>query len=576
MVGMLEYLMANNPFAQPGGGFGQVDAEAARALLPPDEAAAAEQARMLAAGRLARGAKRPPVAVDSPWPDQAPAPAVGPVAGLLSGMTGLGGPSGWADQGPPMPPPATNDPTSGEPKPDGDAMPLQSSQGFDEAGFTGPAPLSLAPPARDDGAALPAGATSTQGRAPAALAAPAESGLFSGAKGILDKIFDPNKAATMVALGAGFAGAPSIGTGMRRAFSNAVPAMAADRSQIKTQEGAAATYRALIAKGVPPHEALAASQNPILMKAVADKYFDDQLVPHEIGTDRYGNKLMGSFHKRSGKYYDTSGREVKPAEANTGQPPDGGGLSGDAFLKTLPDQKYADKVRAIAEGREPFPQGQIMRSPYGRKLGEDVLAFDPSFDAVNYGSREKTRKDFTSGKSAANLTSFNTTISHLDSLARAAEKLENTNFPLWNTLANKVAGSYDPKFQAAAKEFQAARTAVADELTRSFRGSGGNVHDIKAWEATINAADSPAALRSAIKQAAELLRGRIDAVGDQYNRGMNTTKDPLELLNPKSAEAFKRLHEQDVQTGPGKDTAAPKLKPGEATTINGVTIRRLN
>lgn len=228
-------------------------------------------------------------------------PAVGDVATMMQS----GGNGGAAP---------TNDPLAMEPQPIASAnvpLPRPRPNGIGEAepaAAVDRPPLSLAPP--NDPAALPPTAQPTQGQQPAAPAGPS----------LIDRILDPNKAATYLALGAGFAGAPSFGTGMRRAFSNAVPAVAADRAFSTKQQSVADTYRALVAKGVPPAEALAASQNPEIMKATAAKYFEAKpRVPHKLGTDMMGNDIMGSFDPNTGRFYDAGNNPIGGGTANGGK-----------------------------------------------------------------------------------------------------------------------------------------------------------------------------------------------------------------------------------------------------------------
>ncbi len=234
-------------------------------------------------------------------------------------------------------------------------------------------------------------------------------------------------------------------------------------------------------------------------------------------------------------------------------------LHGEDYLKTL-DKGQADQVKALADGRQAFPSGFALRSPYWQRMLTEVSQYDPSFDAVNYQSRAATRKDFTSGKSAQNITSFNTAIGHLGTLADAADKLGNSWSPAYNTVANWVvtqAGS--PQVT----NFNTARTAVTDELTRAFRGTGGNVHDIVEWTKNLNDAGSPGQLRGAIRQAVDLLRSRIDSVGEQYSRGMGKTSDPMQLLTPRARETLAKLPGGEDAGGGGEKGEAPApTKPG--------------
>lgn len=218
--------------------------------------------------------------------------------------------------------------------------------------------------------------------------------------------------------------------------------------------------------------------------------------------------------------------------------------TGDAFLSTL-DPARASQIKALAEGRMELPKGQALRSATGVALLADVAQYDPKFDVANAPARIAARKAFTSGKQGQNISAFNTALGHLGTLAQRAEELDNSGIPIWNSVANGFeSATGDPRVS----NFQIARQAVADELTRAFRGSGGNVHDIKGWEAAINSAQSPAQLRGAIGQAAELLGSRINALQDQYNQSINsTTAEPLPLLNPHAQEALAAFQNKDYQ-----------------------------
>jgi lysozyme family protein len=216
-------------------------------------------------------------------------------------------------------------------------------------------------------------------------------------------------------------------------------------------------------------------------------------------------------------------------------------LGGEAYLQTVP-KNLATQVRALSEGRLPLPSSFAMSKPYWQRLLQMTAQYDPTFDAANAKTRAKTRAEFTSGKSAANITSFNTVMGHLDSLDKSIDALGNTRFPWWNKVANAAAyASGDTHYQKAFKNFQASKNAVSRELTRAYRGSGGNVSDIKDFESELDAADSPEALHETIRKYVDLLSSRINALGEQYNAGMGRSSDPINLLDPHARAVFKRL-----------------------------------
>jgi hypothetical protein len=319
-----------------------------------------------------------------------------------------------------------------------------------------------------------------------------------------------------------------------------------------------------------------------------------ELQPVKVGVDMFGRDIYAKKDPKTGKYINImTGKPVD--EPTDNQPPNyripGAGADDEsalppnarptsdtptgvdlAFLSTLPPQMQT-QVKAVSEGRRMLNP----RSKEDQALIRLVGQYDPSFDLVNFNSRSKARQDFTSGKSAQNITSFNTAIGHLGSLDKAIDDLQNSDYPWWNKVANETAvQTGDTRFQKARAAFQNAKTAVTEELTRAFRGTGGNVHDIIEWDKSLSEASSPAALHSAVKTAIELLRSRIEAVGDQYNRGLGTTKDAMHLLSPKAQEAVKRL---EGEAGPEKAAANPALDQARAAIAKGAprdaVIKRL-
>jgi hypothetical protein len=199
-----------------------------------------------------------------------------------------------------------------------------------------------------------------------------------------------------------------------------------------------------------------------------------------------------------------------------------------------------------------------MRTPYGQNLLNAVSQFDPSFDAVNYGARASTRKEFTSGKASQSVNAMNTVAGHLESLSDAADKLGNTSIPMVNGVKNWLASN--ARAIRASSSSTATKKAVVDELTRVWRGNGGSEGDIKTWSSTLDAANSPQQLHGVIAQMGELVGSKINSMGEQYRQGMGTTGEPLQLLTPKAQKVFEKL--QQRAGGEPASAAAPASQPG--------------
>ena len=556
----LEDLLSN---LQSGGvppGFGAAPSASPFPNPPPpvDEAAAAQAAREAAGARMMRANQRRVDPFGMPDVnsagiqlalDQAPAGTGVPVApGASFAPMSIGlPPSVTAAKSLAAPPaPAPQAALPGMMPPGAvPGMPAGPGQAAPEDGPTDVSSRNRAPPAAMPPAA-PAGAP--MGLAPPPAEPSFLSRLNEGAKSI---------APALLAAGSALQGDNSVAANMMKQR---------EAQALQAQQGNA-TARLLQSKGASVPEIQAAiAGGPETLKALLGQYMGKDkfsVVQTKEVEDQYGGKrkVFQIFNATDGTFKDVPGNTAAEAKMAAGE---GGGID------LTPDQK--NRVQAIIEGREPYPA--MSRATDAAKIRAAVHEADPAFDAVNYKARQETRTKFTKGKGADNLTAFNTAIGHLGSLDKSIDNLNNSGFPAWNKyIANPIAEQFDPKYQKGLKEFQTARTAVADELTRAFRGSGGNVHDIIQWENAINAADSPVALKAAVRAAAELLNSRISSIGDEYNRGMGTTKDPLELLNPKAAAAFQRMLEGSKPgAAPEGSKAAAPVKPGNYVWKNGALV----
>lgn len=245
-------------------------------------------------------------------------------------------------------------------------------------------------------------------------------------------------------------------------------------------------------------------------------------------------------------YNQTEGtvREIAPTAADgqvTGS--NQSNLTGADYLATIPADKR-NTVKGMADGTIPISP-MLVRTPGGQALLNAVSQYDPNFDAVNYQARAKTRQDFTSGKSAQTITAFNTVLGHMDNLDKAAEKLNNSDYQVWNKVANAYeSGRGDPRVQ----NFNAAKNAVTGELVKAFNGNHISDSQLKEWGSTIDSASSPEQLKAATRQLTELLGSKINALGEQYSNGMGKTVNGISLLTPHAQESYNRILGKETTT----------------------------
>jgi hypothetical protein len=97
-------------------------------------------------------------------------------------------------------------------------------------------------------------------------------------------------------------------------------------------------------------------------------------------------------------------------------PPAAAGLTGDAYLKTLP-QGHQDVLKAIAEGRETRSPRQLQdKNGNPTPLAEALHKGYPDFDDKKAAAYGAVVKDFTSGNTSRALTSYGTAINHARAL----------------------------------------------------------------------------------------------------------------------------------------------------------------
>lgn len=250
---------------------------------------------------------------------------------------------------------------------------------------------------------------------------------------------------------------------------------------------------------------------------------------------------------------EIAGLGAGPAAATslTGTP-----LTGAAFLGTLP-ANVASQVKALAEGRQPFPSGYALTKPYWRNMLGYVSQYDPTFDAVNYNSRAALRKNFTSGTMGQNIASLNMALQHMNDLYDSTAGTSNVQIPLigrpLSATLNEIRRLGN---EPGINRYDAQQNVVATEVPRALRGAGIAEADIDRFLQNLSPSGNP---KSAMTGMAQLLNDRLGDLATQYNTGLGTTEQPLPTLYPQSRAILNRLL---GNTGGGKQVVRTGTGPG--------------
>lgn len=243
-------------------------------------------------------------------------------------------------------------------------------------------------------------------------------------------------------------------------------------------------------------------------------------------------------------------------------PPEHKDLHGQDYLDTLPTGMAA-LVKSIASGAVDPSKAASLRYGNREAITQRVLQYDPTYKAT----RAKVYQGFMdpNGKTAQNLVAMNTVVSHLGTLNDMTDALQNKDLKAYNAVANRLAVEIG---RPEVNNFDIAKQAVGNELMRVFRQVQASEHETKDWEAKFSAASSPAQLKGAIRTGVELLKGRLDAVNDQWKRSMETDQD-FPVLSEKSKQVLARIG----ITGAGIPLSAPVAPPTQRRRYNPATGR---
>jgi hypothetical protein len=228
------------------------------------------------------------------------------------------------------------------------------------------------------------------------------------------------------------------------------------------------------------------------------------------------------------------------------------GEKNDAYLKSL-DAPTQSLVKALAEGRKAFPSGSALRADYWQKMLAAVAKYDPSFDEINYNSRAATRKDFTSGKTADQIRSVNTAIGHLSQLSDAADALHNRDMQTYNSIVNGLMTEFG---WTGATDYNTILNRVAPEITRVWRGTGGNESDIQRDIDTMKSSRAGSQIHGAIAELGGMLESQLDSTRERYRQGMGTAD--IEVLRPDSRETLTKL---EKRAGKAPSSTAASVAP---------------
>jgi hypothetical protein len=481
-------------------------------------------------------------------------------------------------------PPSTNDVQSHQPPVFKDGVPLPRPR--PDAGLNGRdeqpagAPLSLAPPNPSDSAALPPGATPAGPAAPSTGPSGGASPIGDGLKSVLGNLFDPNHAATWMALASGFAGAPNIGQGISRASAAAVPAIAADRANALKMSGITQTYQAvrsqLIAQGMDPAkagmQAIAMAQNPELLKLAGPKIFGTLPPTVHMVTDAFGGQTPAIFDPNKGSFVDEKGQPTTGSATPVG----GAGYLAkgvQAEDQTLGGKEYLDQyspevqasVQNYIDGKS-MPTGNARKGwtmkiksiaqKYSQDMGDPV-------DDNTFAARRTMRTQLSSGTPGSvggQRNAGQVMLGHLDTVANAAEAMGNWNPSVFPDLAHWINGAMQSGSTSQAAKANGLNDAVqryVAEVEKYYAGGVGAQSARDDAEKRFSSVKTPAELAAAIQAERSLGQSKLNVIDGQIRTTLGEKgAAQYPSITPEVQQHMKNI-DATVARMQGRGSAAP-------------------
>jgi hypothetical protein len=375
---------------------------------------------------------------------------------------------------------------------------------------------------------------------------------------------------TLMALAGGFAGAPSLGTGISRAFTAAVPAQQADIAQ--NQQNATARFLMQKSPGMTYEQAVGIASNKALMAQLLPGMVGaKQKQFTQIGEDRFGQKEYGFVDSVAGTVTRLDGSPV------TG----GGGAGGASGSSQIDESKtgwdyLAQHDRGTQSAVLAYMNGESMptgnpRGTYATRIKEIAQRVGNDIgmpaDDTTFAARRKMRTDLAS--SGANTTggiiaNGKSAFEHLANLSDKYADVGNFNLnalPSWATTGANAVGNY-----ALSNSEQKARIAGANdnamkygqEATKFYAGSGGGEAERLAALKGVNPSTASSnEMASFLQTEKELMLGRLrqkevqirDALGQGY-------LDQHPVMTPDLQATLNRI-DRNIAKLRGETPAAP-------------------
>jgi hypothetical protein len=370
-------------------------------------------------------------------------------------------------------------------------------------------------------------------------------------------------------MGAGLAGAPSIGAGLGRAFAGASAGGQLDTKQNQLNMTNTALLRAFQDAKVPSALAFAALNDPALRQKVFDNYLADRKGELKDISLPNGTKISVLHNPYTNTVTDLQG---KPIDTNNVQ---GGAidpnLTGEAARAAAEksDPALLRQAQNYVTGNEMLPSGRALTNPRLKAAVDLARQIDPELTDNVSQARTAYMKDVGNTKNGVGfqVKGFQQGVEHLHTMAKAIEKYAPSSGMGSADLAhaiNAVKERFGEKSDLA-RQIATEGQATAGEVGKLYSGqAAGGVHEREATAGRFatNKSSAPE-LAGSLEATADLMEGGLTSIEKNRDRVMGEHGSKLPQVQFRDADTQAKIDEirQIAKRLRGEETAGAAVSP---------------
>jgi hypothetical protein len=248
--------------------------------------------------------------------------------------------------------------------------------------------------------------------------------------------------------------------------------------------------------------------------------------------------------------------QVAPHPADPNAPKGSEGSRNTALLADIAAREpgYAAAIKKAADYELDPTKVYSMRNDKREKFMQNVLAYDPNWNPQELNLRYKAQSAFLPGtKTGDTVRSFNTAVSHLDTLQQLYKAVDNSD---WKTY-NRVAQAFEKEFgYAPPNTLNGISQIVGGEVVKATVGSQNALGDREELRKTLDPALSNGQALDVINHFQSLMGGQLHSLKFAYEQGTGLNNFEEKFLLPRSREV---LHHIDAG-GASSTSAKPTLQ----------------